>query len=170
MNIQDALKMAGINGKIARARELSTDPSFYLMPTNRQKRILMYSDGEQMSIKWEPKFDDLVADDWVVIGQGTIHFHFDDPRNKSTMNIQKALKVGGLNCKIARVSGLADSSYHLMPTNRHSGTLMYADGKQLSILWEPYFDDLVADDWGIIEKGTIPYYFDDYHDKSSRKE
>lgn len=169
MNIQDALKMAGINGKIARARELSTDPSFYLMPTNRQKRILMYSDGEQMSIKWEPKFDDLVAADWVVIGQGTIPHYFDDSDDKTLMNIQKALKVGGPNCKIARASGLADSSYHLMPTNRHSGTLMYADGKQLSILWEPKFDDLVADDWVIIEKGTIPYYFDDYHDKSSRK-
>lgn len=71
MNIQDALKMAGINGKIARAYDLEADPNFYLVPTNRQSRILMYSDGEQISIRWEPRFDDLVADDWVVIGQGT---------------------------------------------------------------------------------------------------
>lgn len=169
MNIQDALKMSGINGKIARARELSTDPSFYLMPTNWQKRILMYSDGKKMPIKWEPKFDDLVADDWVVIGQGTIPHYFDDSDDKTLMNIQKALQVGGINCKIARTSDLADSSYHLMPTNRHSGTLMYADGKQLSILWEPKFDDLVAADWVVIEKGTIPYYFDNSHNKSSQK-
>lgn len=86
------------------------------------------------------------------------------------MNIQDAFKMSGINGKIARVHSLADPSFYLMPTNRNSGTLMYLNGEQLSILWEPYFDDLVADDWGLIEKGTIPYYFDDYHDKSSQKE
>lgn len=78
MNIQEALKMAGIEGKIARARELSTDPSFYLMPTNWQKRILMYSDGKKLSILWEPYFDDLVADDWGIIEKGTVPYYFDD--------------------------------------------------------------------------------------------
>lgn len=70
MNIQQALKLAGQNGKIARAFELASDPTFYLVPTNRMSRILMYADGEQISICWEPKFEDLIADDWVVIGQG----------------------------------------------------------------------------------------------------
>lgn len=100
MNIQDAFKMSGINGKIARARELSTDPSFYLMPTNWQKRILMYSDGEQMPIKWEPKFDDLVADDWVVIGQGTVPHYFDDSDDKTLMNIQKAVNHSRLKSEV----------------------------------------------------------------------
>lgn len=74
MNIQQALKLAGQNGKIARAFDLVADPTFCLVPTNRMGRILMYADGEQISICWESKFEDLIADDWVVNWSGgSIH-------------------------------------------------------------------------------------------------
>lgn len=71
MNIQEAVKIAGIGGKVARSSDIEADPTFYYQITNTLARLIMFTHGEQIGIRYEPSYDDLVANDWVVIKKGT---------------------------------------------------------------------------------------------------
>ena len=70
MTITEALNIAGENGKIVRTSDVPYGSEFYLQATNTHSRIVMFSDGEQLGIRWEPTFDDLVAKDWTVVEKG----------------------------------------------------------------------------------------------------
>lgn len=69
MNIGKALKKAKKEGiGIARKNDFPT-PAFYILPTNTTERLLLVktNTGEVIP-RWEPSFDDLVKNKWVVYG------------------------------------------------------------------------------------------------------
>lgn len=70
MELVDALKMAGRNGKIVRASNLQYDSTYYVQATDTNGRLIMFTHGEQLSVCWEPAFKDLVANDWLVVQKG----------------------------------------------------------------------------------------------------
>lgn len=72
MTIVEALKIAGENGKIVRAKDAECDDKFYLKVTNAYSRIIVFSNGEQIGVRWEPEFNDLIAKDWLVLKKGPI--------------------------------------------------------------------------------------------------
>ena len=70
MELLEALQIAGRNGKIVRAEDLHYDSTYYIQVTDTLARLIMFTHGEQSSIRWEPKFKDLVANDWLVVKKG----------------------------------------------------------------------------------------------------
>ena len=70
MELIDALKMAGRNGKIVRASDLKYDSTYYVQATDTKGRLIAFTHGEQLSVCWEPTFTDLVANDWLVVQKG----------------------------------------------------------------------------------------------------
>ena len=64
------------------------------------------------------------------------------------MNIQaatqKALESGG---RITR--RLWNGSFHIRPTDGPDCCICYAEGKRCAPRWNPYAEDLVADDWEV---------------------
>lgn len=71
MELIDALKMAGRNGKIVRASDLKYDSTYYVQATDTKGRLIAFTHGEQLSVCWEPTFTDLVANDWLVVQKVT---------------------------------------------------------------------------------------------------
>lgn len=52
MELVDALKMAGRNGKIVRASDLKYDSTYYVQATDTKGRLIAFTHGEQLSVCW----------------------------------------------------------------------------------------------------------------------
>lgn len=68
MNIKEACIKAKKEGRGIRRKTSNFDT--YFIPTNTESCVLIVlPDKNKFAIKrWNPKFDDLIADDWEVVG------------------------------------------------------------------------------------------------------
>jgi hypothetical protein len=65
MNIQQAIANASLKGQSI-YRE--SRPNSYIHPTNTPECCIVTNEEGHLSPRWEPKLDDLLADDWGVTG------------------------------------------------------------------------------------------------------
>ena len=69
MNIKDAIIQANKKGRGITRRSYGTHPRM-LLPTNTASCILIvpFEDNQFKTKRWNPRMEDLVADDWYVYG------------------------------------------------------------------------------------------------------
>lgn len=66
MNIKDAIIEANKStGHIARGGWRSKE--LFIKPTNTDKCCIFYKKGKPFANRWNPKAEDLIANDWIVV-------------------------------------------------------------------------------------------------------
>lgn len=70
MNIQEACELSQRTMKpMYRKSEREKGMRFFILPTNDATSLCLIVMKERTQLRWQPSFDDLIADDWEVPGE-----------------------------------------------------------------------------------------------------